>query len=330
MLSAVNTDRSQFAISAPMRSVCGTVLALAAGAVLLAGCAGTSAPDTPTAAASQPPAAARAALSAVDAPTRVAHTAAGPVGYRELGAGSPVLLIMGLGGSMDDWQPLFVAALARRHTVVVLDNAGVGKTATLPAPLSITEMANQTSALISALRLDRTAVLGWSMGGMVAQALAVLHPGQVSRLVLAATQPGTGHALPIPAAAAAAAASANPATVLSVLFPRGAAAAARVYAIGILRYRGYYRAPRATIVAQERAVQRWLAGDDAAGRRLGAVRVPTLVADGTRDQLDPVGNDRSLAGSVPGAKLLLYPGAGHAFLFQDLTSFLPAVQRFLG
>jgi pimeloyl-ACP methyl ester carboxylesterase len=53
------------------------------------------------------------------------------------------------------------------------------------------------------------------------------------------------------------------------------------------------------------------------------------VADGTLDQLDPSPNDRALAASVPGAKLLLYPGAGHAFLFQDAASFLPAVERFL-
>ena len=73
-----------------------------------------------------------------------------------------------------------------------------------------------------------------------------------------------------------------------------------------------------------------LTGQDPAGRRLTAVRLPTLVADGTLDQLNPVANDRTLAGQVPGAKLILYPGAGHAFLFQDMSTFLPAVQRFLG
>ncbi len=264
------------------------------------------------------------------APTRVAKTALGPVGYRELGAGPPLLLIMGLSGSMDDWQPIFIAALAQRHRVVLVDNAGVGDTAALTAPLTITEMADQTSDLIATLGLGRTAVLGWSMGGMIAQALAVLHPAQVSRLVLAATQPGTGQALPIPAAAAAAAAGSNPAGVLSVLFPASAAAAQQAYALGILRYPGFYQAPRAVVAEQGRAVQHWMTGQDPAGRRLTAVRLPTLVADGTVDQLNPVANDRALAGEVPGAKLILYPGAGHAFLFQDMSTFLPAVQRFLG
>jgi pimeloyl-ACP methyl ester carboxylesterase len=315
-----------------IRSAC----ALAGATVALAGCgaAGTTAAPAKTTAAPASTSPSRAAVgpsaAVVNAPTRIAHTAAGQVGYREVGAGSPILLVMGLSGSMDDWQPAFVAGLAADHRVVVFDNAGVGQTAALSPPLSITGMANQASALISALGLGRTAVLGWSMGGMIAQALAVLHPAQVSRLILAATQPGTGHALPVPAAAAAAVVSPDPGTVLSVLFPPGQAAAERVYAIGILRYPDFYQASRAITSAQGLAVQQWIAGEDPAGRQLGQLRLPTLVADGTLDQLDPVANDRLLADSVSGARLILYPGAGHAFLFQDLASFLAAVQRFLG
>jgi pimeloyl-ACP methyl ester carboxylesterase len=315
-----------------------SALALAGAAALLAGCGGggSSATTTTPAATVSPTSAATSGPGAVlprdvvSAPTRIAHTSAGPVGYREVGAGSPLLLVMGLGGSMDDWQPYFVATLAAHHTVVVFDNAGVGQTAALASPLTVTAMANQASALISALRLGRPAVLGWSMGGMIAQALAVLHPAQVSRLILAATQAGTGTARPVPAAAAAAVVSSNPATVLSVLFPPSAAAAAQTYVVGILRYPDFYQAPSAVVAEQAVAVGQWIAGSDPAGRQLGVVRIPTLVADGTMDALDPVANARQLASLVPGARLLLYPGAGHAFLFQDSASFLPAVARFLG
>jgi pimeloyl-ACP methyl ester carboxylesterase len=316
-----------------------SALALAGAAALLAGCGagGTSATTTtstaPATVTTTSPATSGPGVvlprDVVSAPIRIAHTSAGPVGYREVGTGSPLLLVMGLGGSVDDWQPYFVATLAAHHTVVVFDNAGVGQTAALASPLTITAMANQASALISALRLGRPAVLGWSMGGMIAQALAVLHPAQVSRLILAATQAGTGTARPVPAAAAAAVVSANPATVLSVLFPPSAAAAAQTYVVGILRYPGFYQAPSAVIAKQAVAVGQWIAGDDPAGRQLGQVRTPTLVADGTVDALDPVANARQLASLVPGARLLLYPGAGHAFLFQDSASFLPAVARFL-
>jgi pimeloyl-ACP methyl ester carboxylesterase len=316
-------------------------LALAGATIALAGCGSSGTTAAPAKTSVAPPRAAAPVSTdtgrpptgrsdaVVNAPTRIARTAAGPVGYREVGAGSPVLLVMGLGGSMDDWQPAFVAGLAADHKVVELDNAGVGKTGAVSSPLSITGMANQASALISTLGLGRTAVLGWSMGGMIAQALAVLHPAQVSRLVLAATQAGTGHALPVPAAAGAAAASADPSTVLSVLFPADQAAAEKTYVIGILRYPDFYQAPRAVTAAQAVAVEQWIAGKDSAGRQLGHLRLPMLVADGTLDQLDPVANDRLLADSVPGAKLILYPGAGHAFLFQDLVSFVSAVRRFL-
>jgi pimeloyl-ACP methyl ester carboxylesterase len=322
-----------------------TACALVGATVALAGCGASGSAAAPNRTTSAPASTAPAGTSTagtgtsgpavgpsavvVNAPTKIAHTAAGPVGYREVGAGSPVLLVMGLSGSMDDWQPAFVAGLATDHTVVVFDNAGVGQTAALSPPLSITAMANQASALISALGLGRTAVLGWSMGGMIAQALAVLHPAQVSRLVLAATQPGTGHALPVPAAAAAAVVSPDPSTVLSVLFPADQAAAERIYTIGILRYPDFYQASRAVTSAQGLAVQQWIGGNDPAGRQLGQLRLPTLVADGTEDQLDPVANDRLLADTIPAAKLILYPDAGHAFLFQDLASFLHAVQQFL-
>jgi pimeloyl-ACP methyl ester carboxylesterase len=101
-------------------------------------------------------------------------------------------LIMGYGWTMEGWDPRLVHALARHTRVVMFDNSGVGRTQQLPAPLTIDAMADQTSALIDALGLGRPNVLGWSTGGMIAQALAVLHPAQVRRLVLCATFPGTG------------------------------------------------------------------------------------------------------------------------------------------
>jgi pimeloyl-ACP methyl ester carboxylesterase len=237
---------------------------------------------------------------------------------------------MGLGGTMDNWSPSFVDALAAEHKVVVFDNAGVGKTAAISSPLTITGMADQTSALISALHLGRSSVLGWSMGGMVAQALAVLHPSQVSRLVLAATQAGTGKAVPPSAAAAAAVNSDVPTVELSVLFPPSASSAAQLYGFSVLRYPEFYTVPAKVKVEQNTAVDGWFAGSEAAGRKVGSLKVPTLVADGTEDALDPVSNDKQLAGLIKGAQLALYSGAGHAFWFQDESAFVARLGTFLG
>ncbi len=98
----------------------------------------------------------------------------------------------------------------------------------------------------------------------------------------------------VAAAASAAASSDNPGALLSVLFPASASATAQIYALGILQYPGFY------------------------------------TADGTKDALDPVGNDRQLAGLIEGAQLALYPGAGHGFWFQDESGFVTRVEAFLG
>jgi pimeloyl-ACP methyl ester carboxylesterase len=309
------------------RKVMATVTAALALGLAACGSSGPARTGTPTTVSPTTVGAASAGITAVA--IQVVKTTDGEVAYRQVGKGTPLLLIMGLGGSIDDWEPSFVNALASRYRVIVFNNAGVGRTSPLAA-LTVSAMAEQTSAFISALGLDRVDVLGWSMGGMVAQALTVMHPAQVGRLVLAATQAGTGHALPVPAAAAADATSSDPATVLSILFPPDEATAEQKYVTGILAYPGFYGAPRAVIPSQGAAVEGWLAGDEHAGHLVGGIRVPTLVADGTDDALDPVANDRMLAAAIPGAQLDLYPDAGHGFLFQDAASFGTRLDVFLG
>jgi pimeloyl-ACP methyl ester carboxylesterase len=300
-----------------MRFAVSWMLVVCCAAAALAGCgSGSGGPDVLT------------------APIRVVRTSAGTVGYRELGSGPALLLITGASASMDDWPPSFVDALAAHHKVVVFDNAGVGRTSAVSAPasLSITAMASQTSALISALRLRRPAVLGWSMGGMIAQALAVSHPAQVSRLILAATAPGTGKARPLPPSAAkqCVCLGLSPAKLVAQLFPNNQAAAARDYLNAVQQYPDYYGISAATFHGQLLAVQRWVAGQDAAGRLVGDIRVPTLVAGGTQDQFMVTANVRLLASTVPGAKLLLFDDAGHDFWFQDAARFIRAVETFLG
>jgi pimeloyl-ACP methyl ester carboxylesterase len=296
-----------------MRFPVSAMLAVCCAAAALAGCGSGSGPDVLT------------------APVRVVRTSDGTVAYRELGSGPPLVLIVGAAASMDYWPPGFVDALAAHHKVVVFDNAGVGRTSAVSAPalLSITAMASQTSALISALRLRRPAVLGWSMGGMIAQVLAVSHPAQVSRLILAASAVGTGKALPFrhftPAVL-----GLNSAELAAGLFPENQAAKARAYVKTVLQYPGFYGPSAAAFDSQYLAVERWLAGKDAAGRLVGDIRVPTLVAGGTRDQFIVTANSRLLARSVPGAKLLLFDDAGHGFMFQDTARFIRAVETFLG
>lgn len=269
-----------------------------------------------------------AAPSIVSAPVRIARTARGAVGYRVVGAGPPVVLIMGYTGTMENWDPRFVDALAESHQVVIFDNAGIGRTAPLPRPVTIDAMADQTAALLAALGLRRPDVVGWSMGGMVAQALAAAHPAQVRRLVLCATYPGIG-AVPPSRGTISALAGGTLQGLISDLFPADQAAAFAAYASAIARYPAHPFAPAATAAAQARAIGLWWAGADPAGRLTARILAPTLIADGAADRLVPVANDHALARLIPRSRLALFPDAGHAFLFQEGPRFVALVESFL-
>ena len=269
------------------------------------------------------------AVSITSAPTAIARTKLGPVAYRVAGSGPPLVLIMGYGGTMETWDPRLVDALAQRYRVVIFDNAGLGGTQALPAPLGVDAMANQTSALITALGLGRPDVLGWSMGSMIAQALAVLHPDQVNRLVLCASYPGNGTTVK-PAQQAINALDEGGRQALADLFPADQAAAQNAYLAAVSSYPAAPAAPADVVAAQGHAIDAWWAGQDPAGARDAGITARTLIADGAADRLDPAVNSRTLAGLIPGATLTLFPDAGHAFLFQDQAAFAAQLESFLG
>jgi pimeloyl-ACP methyl ester carboxylesterase len=213
-------------------------------------------------------------VSIASAPVRTAHTKLGTVAYRAAGSGPPLVLITGYGGTMESWDRRLVEALAQRYHVVIVDNADVGHTQALPAPLTIDAMASQTSALISALGLQRPNVLGWSMGSMIAQALAILHPRQVHRLVLSASYPGNGTAIRPSQAAIDALSSGNSHKVMAVLYPPGQAAAQNTYLASASGYPAAAAVAAGTVTAQGHAVDQWWAGTDPAGRQAATITAP--------------------------------------------------------
>ena len=304
------------------------VLVLVAG--LTAACGG-SVPDR-SSAGSAPSAAPIAA-----APVGVVHTSDGTVGYRTVGHGPTLLMIMGTGASMDEWPSEFVDSLAQRYRVITIDNAGVGKTSPLPGinpepgSLTISAMADQTDAFIRASRLGKTYVLGWSLGGMIAQALAVLHPTDVSKLILDATFPGNGK-WTIPSAS----------SISSLLSPKRGVEGEEteypsdhwkeipVYNSQMIDYPHIETASPAVSSAQTEADLNWGEGLDPAGVRVDSLEFPTLIGDGADDELTPVGNAYTLHAMIPRSTLVVYPDAGHAFVFQDAAPWSAEIKAFLG
>jgi len=278
------------------------------------------------------PAASTTVASVTSIPIQVIHTSDGSVSYRSDGAGQPLVLIMGYSGSQDDWAPDFVNALAAQHRVIIFDNAGIGETTPLTGTLNVTGMANQTAALIAALGLKHPDVLGWSMGGMIAQALAVLHPADVQRLVLSATYSGNGKATsPTPANAAAlvnAARTGDTDGIMALIFPADELAAQEAaYISGVSGYPNFYQAPEALAVAQHAAISSWATGTVAAGH--GHISAPTLIGDGSDDVMTPPANVHKMVQEIHGAQSVIYPDAGHGFLFQDASAWAARINAFL-
>lgn len=267
-------------------------------------------------------------LSITSVPVQTVHTTLGTVAYRAIGTGPPLVMITGYSATMNSWDRRLVDTLAQHHHVVIFDNAGIGGSENLPVPLTIDSMANQTSALIDALGLKQTDILGWSMGSMIAQALAVLHPSQVHRLILCATYPGTGAAVPPSRATLNEFESGDTQKVMATLFPPDQTSAQNTYLTATSSYPSSPPAPKTTVSAQGHAIDQWWAGQDPAGRQASDISVPTLIADGAADRLDPIANSRTVANLLPRATLKLYPDAGHAFLFQE-QDFTELIDSFL-
>lgn len=249
------------------------------------------------------------------------------LGYRTVGSGPPLLMIMGFGGTMAEWDPALVANLATQHTVVVFDNRGIATS--VPAPirrLTVAQMADDAAGLLEALGFAQADVLGWSMGGNIAQELVLRHPEKVRRLVLAATDPGGPQAVqPTEPLAVKLLTDTNPPISLLIksIFPPTPAgrAAAKAYLGRVVTWPDIgpdgLTTATATVKAQIRAEGPiWTCRGCGAYPRLPTIRTPTLVTDGTLDILEPPQNSRIIARRIPGAKLRFFAGSGHAHLFQ--------------
>ena len=266
--------------------------------------------------------------SVIDAPVRTVRTAHGTASCRVVGHGRPLVMIMGLGGSIDVWPPGFVAALARTHRVIAFDNEGIGRSTLRPGALTISRMGDDTAAFIAALHLHRPDVLGWSMGGFIAQAFAVRHPGDYRRLILSATGPGDGHAM-LPSGPVLTALTGRGGNILGFLFPPNQAREGPAFTAAITKYRHFYAAPLKIFQLQLTASTQWLTGKDPSGHHDRRITAPTLIGDGVQDELIPSANSRHLARLIPHAHLKLYPDAGHGFIFQDESNWAALINRFL-
>jgi pimeloyl-ACP methyl ester carboxylesterase len=246
------------------------------------------------------------------------------------------MLIIGYGSTMAEWDPVFIRVLGEHRRVILFDNRGMGNSTGSVRGLTVRRMADDAVGLIRALKLRRTDVLGWSMGGFIAQQLALESPRLVRRLILASTDAGSSHAVPgKPAVINLLTDPRNaPTELLPILFPARQQTAGDTWLGAIASQPGItgtdFAAPAATLSAQKVATTtHWLRQGEGTYARLPRLRVPTLVGYGAQDVIVPPSNARLLLRRIPHAVGLRVSNAGHAFLFQEPTQTAAAFARFL-
>jgi pimeloyl-ACP methyl ester carboxylesterase len=245
--------------------------------------------------------------------------------FTEHGSGAPLLLVHGLMVSGEMFGPV-IEHFATRHRVIVPDLRGHGRSRGLPPPYTVAQLAADLSRLLDHLGIDSTAVLGYSQGGAIAQQLAVDHPRQCDRLVLACTYAFNmatpsewleGHLLP------------------PLIFALGMRRFAKVVVSQGTKQLGKERADWLTglMADQDRklmmaAWRETMAFDSR--RRLAEIGCPTLVVAGANDQAVPIHHAKMLHDGIPGSQLVIIDGADHALIWTHSGELVRVTDEFLG
>jgi pimeloyl-ACP methyl ester carboxylesterase len=255
--------------------------------------------------------------------------------YRDLGphTGTPVIFLNHLAAVLDNWDPRVVDGIASQRRVITFDNRGVGASEGR-TPTSIAEMAKDAVAFIKALGLDQVDLLGFSMGGFVAQIIAEEQPALVRKVILAGTGPAGGEGI-------------DKVTVLTFLdVARGVVTLrdAKYYlfftgtANGRSEARAFLKRLKERTENRDKAIsvpsfRAHLKAIHAWGVQqpsdLSRIQQPVFVANGDHDRMVPTRNSADLARRLPNAQLKLDPDAGHGGIFQYHAQFVPEALNFL-
>jgi pimeloyl-ACP methyl ester carboxylesterase len=256
--------------------------------------------------------------------------------YRRFGPQSdlPLVMLQHFRGNLDNWDPALSDALATKREVILVDYPGVGSSRGEFGP-TIADAARHMIAFITALGLDEIDLLGFSIGGFIAQEIALVRPTLVRRLVLAATGPKGAPGMHgwRDDIAAAARGESKPENLLYIMFAHTETSQAEgIRFLGRFTERQEGRDVATTDAARDAqydAIVEWGIPDHAALQRLTGIKTPTLVIQGDSDLMIPTKLSHLMAGLIPDAQIRIYPDAAHGFMFQYPTEVAAQVNTFL-
>ena len=255
--------------------------------------------------------------------------------YRDLGPRSavPLIVLNHWGAVLDNFDPRIIDGLASRHRVIDIDYRGIGASGGT-APVTVDEMARDAIALIHALGFEKVDLLGFSLGGFVAQEITLKAPGLVRKLVLTGTGPagGTGigkvGSVSWPLIVKGLLTLRDPKFYLFFTSTANGRRAAKAF-LARLKERKANRDKGPTLRAflrQLRAIEAW---GRQAPQDLGGIRIPVLIANGDDDIMVPTANSTDMAQRISDSQLVIYEDAGHGGIFQHHAAFVPKVLSFL-
>lgn len=269
------------------------------------------------------------------APNRFVTAGKIRIAYRELGprGGVPLVLLNHWGAVLDNFDPRIVDGLAVSHHIIALDYQGIGLSGGT-APVTIDEMARDVIAVISELGYTAVDLMGFSLGGFVAQDVALKAPSLVRKLILTGTGPAGGDgiarvgAVSWPLILKGMLTLRDPKTYLFFTSTTNGRQSAKDF-LARLKERQLDRdkepTPRA-FLRQLRVIKAW---GCQAPQDLGRIHIPVLVANGDNDIMVPTSNSRDLVRRIPNAELVIYTDAGHGGIFQYHSEFVPKALAFL-
>jgi pimeloyl-ACP methyl ester carboxylesterase len=273
--------------------------------------------------------------SATTAPTRTISAGGVEFAYRDFGptTGVPVIFLNHLAAVLDNWDPRVVDGIATRHRVITFDNRGVGASSG-STPNTIEAMATDAVAFIRALGLEKVDLLGFSMGGMIAQVIAAAEPQLVRKLIVAGTGPAGGEGITNVTRIAhldtlrGLLTLQDPKQFLFFTRTPNGRRAGKAF-LARLKERTENRDKRISLRSygsQLKAIHRWGQQPPA---DLSVIHQPALVANGESDRMVPTKNSVDLAQRLPNADLVVYPDAGHGGIFQFHEQFVGEALEFL-
>lgn len=261
----------------------------------------------------------------------------GEIEYYDVGQGTPIVLISGYGSTVSSWNWELISALAANHRVIFFDNRDTGGTVINSTSYTSQDLANDTYNLITALKLNKPVILGISMGGMIAQQYAVLHPQAMSKLVLINTAIA-GDAAVHPSKTVQEEMSTPPKNkfalyirALHLFFPPEWESR---MAIALLsdRFHSVYEKGKLTtpqILKEQLHLVRGWSHDNAAAKQIAQLPMPVLILNGGEDIVIPPVNSNILLKTIPHAKLLRWAQGGHSMIYQFPYPIANAISQFI-